>query len=430
MFFNAKGPNQVRIEKIHRMGSRLQGTNYADVVFSQNDGKIIISVETNGRELDKISFSKRDLNSLVESFKKKKDFVFSPMSAGGKKLKFRLYSNSRDFGIEFPSGEDLSPEVDDFEQAFEKMQATPTDLYQLYPEIAKVVDSQTAISDKVVWALSFRVNGKSSKKDLLRYRGEFPFMQLMNLKNKIGIKLGVPGVKNGMWTEFSEETSMGTFELIEQHTFDFAHSYDIMTTVVDGFFQASHYFINGTKVSKDMFDYRHKHDSKIGDVAVAINDRGGPVNDSPDFFEMPTVSVYRQKLEGPYASPFFEGSTALGLYLSNLKGVAHVLPSDKVICPNCGQENCSRHRISKGDLVYINRKSEEDLLFAFEAIGLTGNATDALIPFAPAIIGRKVLSRSDWPAEVVRIEINGVDVKRNLCSKSIRRSDNVKIVIK
>lgn len=433
MFKNTNGPNRVQIDNVYaRSATRPSGRiDRGTIVLSQNAGRITISLLYDGRTVEEFEFSKRNLAGLTDRFNRGGDFVFQPFSAGGNKIEFSRPHNSRDFGLEFSDKWDTSPQVEDFVQALETMKGEPTDLYRMYPEIAKAADAQTSISDKAVWGLSFRVNGRAKSKKLLRYRGNPTSAQVAQLMRIAGVKVGSRGKTNREWTEYTTDTADGSVELVDQHMFDFAVNHSIVRTIVNGFFDANHYYVNGMEVPKSTFDFRiSREDSfSLGDVVVAVSDRGGTVDDGLEFSEMPTVMVYKAVLDGPYTLPGFAGNTPLGLFMDDdLSAALDLDVDDNVICPRCGKPDCSDHNLSKGSLVFVRRNSQDSFLYAFQA-DLRGNATDKLVPLAPAVIGRKVRNL-DWPNEVAVIEINGVDTERVLCSKSIRSGDTVKIVIK
>lgn len=253
----------------------------------------------------------------------------------------------------------------------------------------------------------------------------------MQLLRAAGVK-NKAETTNRAWTEFAEEGSGGASKLVDQHLFNFAAEYSMANNIVDGFFQANHYFVNGMEVSKNKFDFHsgRADKSNLGDVIVAVIDPGRTMDDELEFSEMPQILIYKAELDGPYTLPGFAGKTPLDLYSTEASDALNLGSDDCVICPKCGELDCDSHPMAKGSLVYILRADRSDkFLFAFQA-NLLGNATEKLIPFAPAIIRRDVKNRMSLPEEVFLIEINGDNVGDTLCLRTIRRGDTVKIVIR
>lgn len=143
MFLNLKGPNEVRIDDVW-----YNRDHNASITFSQSDERVRLVLKSNGHEVSKASFSKRDLPRLMDLFKNQRRFVFDSFSAAGS-LKFDGSMSSNDFRLIFPGESESILMVADFSRALETMKGKPTDLYRMYPEIAKAVDAQTAISDKL-----------------------------------------------------------------------------------------------------------------------------------------------------------------------------------------------------------------------------------------------------------------------------------------
>lgn len=276
------------------------------------------------------------------------------------RVRFRLNPNEEDIA-------DFSFSETDLRNLLERSgREEQTDLRRLYPGVANEVDAQSTVSDEsnnIIRAMSFRVNVKASNRSLLRYRGEPRFSQA--LLEIAGIKAGSRPRSNGGWTEYTEMAMPGSFERIDQYIFRSPLPYNIIYRTVDGFKSGTQFYINGKEVAfEDAFD-SHKRIGHSGDVAVAIRRDDGV--DSPDFFEMPIVTVFKQK-------------------------------PDLSTQPHFESEFC----------------------FSFQVAGLVGNTVDALVPFTSPVTGSKIAS----------IKINGRDVERNLYSRRIRRGDNVRIIIK
>ncbi|KKR71641.1 MAG: hypothetical protein UU16_C0057G0007 [Candidatus Woesebacteria bacterium GW2011_GWA2_40_7] len=147
---------------------------------------------------------------------------------------------------------------------------------------------------------------------------------------------------------------------------------------------------------------------------------------------MPTLEVFQVNLRGPYRHDLMRGISPGQAWMNEeLYKVWKLRGTYEIICPHCGKGDCLNHRLSGDEEIFVHRchENRSKHLYAFQSTALIGqDATEVLIPFAPAVLGRKV-SNDVWPSGVLKLTIGDTDATRSTCASSIEARDTVSVYL-
>ncbi len=304
------------------------------------------------------------------------------------------------------------------------------DLARDFPEVAVLVDSLARRATSNVVGICFVRKPSTPGGNFFRTKGHLTEEQISRIARAHTLpKTGVSGLTKtpkGLWTEYSAPIGLEHFNI---ENIVFKNNSQTLSSFLENLTREGdpeRVFVNGKEVDDSASWDRFGE----GDVVVGLSDGGELGQGSLCVFEdMAKVEVFQEKLLGPYTDERTRGLLPGQIWLEDqIFRAWNLRHSDVVICPRCGEEDCTDHRILRGEKIFV-RRSGNKFLYAFQTAALIGrNATEVLIPFAPAVIGRKI-GQVVWPSEVRKLEIENSDVTLSTCNSPIQARDTVSVYL-
>ncbi|QQG41700.1 MAG: hypothetical protein HYV90_00065 [Candidatus Woesebacteria bacterium] len=300
-----------------------------------------------------------------------------------------------------------------------------------FPEIAVFVDSiaRRATSDVVGIYLVRKPSTPGG--NFFRTKGQFTEEQISRIArahtlSKTGV-LGLTKTQKGLWTEYSAPIGLNHLNVENIVFSDSGQSLSSFLEKLTGEddLALARVFVNGKEADSAPWDRLGS-----GDVVVALSDGEEHGQGSLHAFEdMARLEVFQEKLLGPYTDERIVGYLPGQIWLDDqISRALKIRPSDVVICPRCGEGDCTDHRLLRGEKIFV-RRGYSQFLYAFQTAALIGrSATEVLTPFALTVLGRKI-DNNIWPPEVLKLTIGDDDATHSTCNSQIEAGDTVSVYL-
>ncbi len=306
------------------------------------------------------------------------------------------------------------------------------DLERDYPEIAAFVNQNVRISAHHINGFLFKRRKRSVAGNLFRVTGEVSVNQVAALKkaHDVGSVQKLIIRKYRSWVEYSLPVRLEDVLLADTYTSDSMSRdlSDVLNNLGDMEDTEDAVYVNGRLIDSEV---RRSSNINFGDTVVVLSDpedfEGGSFL---PFSEMPVLAVYQQKLLGPYSHSDFDGLWPKEIAQDRqLRRALRLDSDDEAICPECSRADCDGHVLRAGSKVYFRRPGTSKNIYSFASAHLVGDdASDLLVPFAPAVLGRRITG-DKWPQEVYAVTIDGRDHTNSTCGEDIGEKSDVTVVL-